>query len=114
MKIVERQHQGSDVIILDLHGKILMGDGDDALREKIVWLVHSGREKILLNLGDVPYIDPAGLGEMVRTSATAERRGAKLKLLNITKKIQDLRTITRLLTIFETYENEEEAVRSFA
>jgi anti-sigma B factor antagonist len=112
MKIVERQV--GDVVILDLHGKILIGEGDDALREAVTKLAEAGKTKILLNLADVPYVDSAGLGEIVRTYTTVSRKGGKLKLLNLTRKIQDLLSITKLLTVFETYESEDEAVRSFA
>jgi anti-sigma B factor antagonist len=111
MKIVERQV--GDVVILDLHGKILIGEGDDALREAVTKLADSAKTKILLNLADVPYVDSAGLGEIVRTYTTVSRKGGKLKLLNLTKKIQDLLSITKLLTVFETYESEDEAVRSY-
>ena len=111
MKIVERQV--GDVVILDLHGKILIGEGDDALREAVTKLSDSGKTKILLNLADVPYVDSAGLGEIVRTYTTVSRKGGKLKLLNLTKKIQDLLSITKPLTVFETYESEDEAVRSY-
>ena len=111
MKIVERQV--GDVVILDLHGKILIGEGDDALREAVTKLADAGKTKILLNLADVPYVDSAGLGEIVRTYTTVSRKGGKLRLLNLTKKIQDLLSITKLLTVFETYESEDEAVRSY-
>jgi anti-sigma B factor antagonist len=111
MKIVERQV--GDVVILDLHGKILIGEGDDALREAVTKLADAGKTKILLNLADVPYVDSAGLGEIVRTYTTVSRKGGKLKLLNLTKKIQDLLSITKLLTVFETHESEDEAVRSY-
>jgi anti-sigma B factor antagonist len=111
MKIVERQV--SDVVVLDLHGKILIGEGDDALREAVTKLVDGGKTKILLNLADVPYVDSAGLGEIVRCYTTVSRKGGRLKLLNLTKKIQDLLAITKLLTVFETYESEDEAVKSF-
>jgi anti-sigma B factor antagonist len=111
MKIVERQV--GDVVILDLHGKILIGEGDDALREAVTRLADGGKTKILLNLADVPYVDSAGLGEIVRTYTTVSRKGGKLKLLNLTKKIQDLLSITKLLTVFETYESEDDAVRSY-
>ncbi len=112
MKIVERQV--GDVVILDLHGKILIGEGDDALREAVTKLADAGKTKILLNLADVPYVDSAGLGEIVRTYTTVSRKGGKLKLLNLTRKIQDLLSITKLLTVFETYDSENDAVRSFA
>jgi anti-sigma B factor antagonist len=111
MKIVERPV--GDVVILDLHGKILIGEGDDALRDAVNRLVDSGKTKILLNLGDVPYVDSAGLGEIVRCYTTVSRKGGQLKLLNLTKKIKDLLAITKLLTVFETYDAEEEALRSF-
>ena len=111
MKIVERKVE--DVTILDLHGKILIGEGDDALRDAVTRLVDGGRTRLLLNLADVPYVDSAGLGEIVRCYTTVSRKGGKLKLLNLTKKIQDLLAITKLLTVFETYDSEDEAVRSF-
>jgi anti-sigma B factor antagonist len=111
MKIVERQV--GDVIVLDLHGKILIGEGDDALRDAVSKLVEAGKKKILLNLADVPYVDSAGLGEIVRCYTTVSRKGGKLKLINLTKKIQDLLSITKLLTVFETYDSEADGVKSF-
>ena len=111
MKIVERQV--GEVVILDLHGKILIGEGDDDLREAVTRLADGGKTRILLNLADVPYVDSAGLGEIVRTYTTVSRKGGKLKLLNLTRKIQDLLSITKLLTVFETYDSESEAVSSF-
>jgi anti-sigma B factor antagonist len=111
MKIVERQAE--DVVILDLHGKILIGEGDDALRDAVTRGVDAGKMKILLNLAYVPYVDSAGLGEIVRCYTTVSRKGGRLKLLNLTKKIQDLLAITKLLTVFETYDSEAEAVKSF-
>lgn len=112
MKIVERQEQ--DVTILDLHGKIMIGEGDDALRDAVVKLVDDGKTKVLLNLGDVPYVDSAGLGEIVRCYTTVSRKNGHLKLINLTAKIRDLLAITKLLTVFETYDSEEEAVKSFS
>jgi anti-sigma B factor antagonist len=111
MKIVERQVK--DVSILDLHGKILIGEGDEALRNAVARLVQTGKKKILLNLAEVPYVDSAGLGEVVRCYTTVKREGGSLKLVNLTKKIQDLLSITKLLTVFETYDSEEQAVSSF-
>ena len=104
----------NNVTILDLKGKITLGEGDEALKDKINSLIQQDRKRILLNLGDVPYIDSAGLGEIVRTYTTVSRQGGKLKLLNLTKRIQDLLAITKLLTVFETYESEPDAVKSFA
>ena len=111
MKITERLV--GDVIILDLEGKILIGEGDDQLREAVTKLADAGKSKILLNLAEVPYVDSAGLGEIVRCYTTVSKKGGKLKLLNLTKKIQDLLSITKLLTVFEVFEAEDEAVRSF-
>jgi anti-sigma B factor antagonist len=111
MKIVERQV--ADVTILDLQGKILIGEGDDVLRDAVSRLVDGGKTKILLNLAEVPYVDSAGLGEIVRCYTTVSRKGGRLKLINLTNKIRDLLSITKLLTVFETYETEEQGVKSF-
>jgi len=111
MQIDERKV--GDVTILDLKGKMTLGDGDELLRNKINSLIQAGAKKMVLNLGDVPYIDSAGLGEVVRTYTTVSRQGGALKLLNLTKRIQDLLSITKLLTVFETFDTEAEAVKSF-
>jgi len=111
MKIVERQVK--DVTILDLHGKILIGEGQDELKDAVAKLVEGGKTRILLNLADVPYVDSAGLGEIVRCYTTVSRKGGRLKLVNLTTKIRDLLSITKLLTVFETYDSEEQAVGSF-
>jgi anti-sigma B factor antagonist len=102
-----------DVTILDLKGKMTLGEGDELLKDKINSLVSQGHKKLLLNLADVPYIDSAGLGEIVRTYTSISRQGGKLKLLNVTKRIYDLLVITKLVTIFDSYENEDDAIRSF-
>ena len=111
MQIDERQ--AGDVTILDVKGKLTLGDGDEILKDKINSLVMQGRKKLVLNLADVPYIDSAGLGEIVRTYTTVSRQGGKLKLLNLTKRIQDLLAITKLLTVFDTYDSEAEAIKSY-
>ncbi len=103
-----------EVTVLDLKGKITLGEGDEALKDKINSLVHQGRKKLLLNLADVPYIDSAGLGEVVRTYTTVSRQGGQLKLVNLTKRITDLLMITKLLTVFETFDSEPEALKSFS
>ena len=104
-----------DVVLIDLAGKITLGDGGDAmLKDKVRSLVQQGRKKIVLNLGDVSYIDSAGLGEMVQSYATVNKTGGGLKLLNTTKRIKDLLAITKLLTVFETYDSEADAVTSFS
>ena len=103
-----------DVTILDLKGKMTLGEGDELLKDKIGSLVSQGRKKILLNLEAVPYIDSAGLCEIVRTYTSISRQGGRLKLLNVSKRIQDLLVITKLITIFDSYDGEAEAVKSFA
>jgi anti-sigma B factor antagonist len=103
-----------DVIILDLKGKMTLGEGDELLKDKVNSLAHQGHRKLVLNLAGVPYVDSAGLGEIVRTYTTLSRLGGSLKLLNLTKRIRDLLSITKLLTVFETFESEDDAVRSFS
>jgi anti-sigma B factor antagonist len=103
-----------EVTILDLKGKITLGEGDEALKDKINSLALQKRLKILLNLADVPYIDSAGLGEVVRTYTTISRQGGQLKLVHLTKRITDLLSITKLLTVFETFDSEAEALQSFS
>ncbi len=102
------------VTVLDLKGKITLGEGDEALKDKINSLVLQDRKRILLNLANVPYIDSAGLGEVVRTYTTVSRQGGQLKLVNLTKRITDLLMITKLLTVFETFDSEADALKSFS
>ncbi len=101
------------VVVLDLKGKLTIGEGDEQLRAKINGLIEQGQCNLLLNLEDVPYVDSAGLGELVRTHTTVRRQGGSLKLVNLTKRITDLLTITKLLTVFDTFESEAAAVGSF-
>jgi anti-sigma B factor antagonist len=108
------QRAVGDVMVLDLKGRVTMGEGDELLKDKVNSLVNQGQKKIVLNLAEVPYIDSAGLGEIVRTYTTVSRQGGSLKLLNLTKRITDLLSITKLLTVFETFDSENEAVRSFS
>ena len=112
MQIEERAI--GEVTVLDLKGRVTLGEGDELLKDKINSLLNQGHRKIVLNLADVPYIDSAGLGEIVRTYTTVSRQGGSLKLLNLTKRITDLLSITKLLTVFETFDSEDEAVRSFS
>jgi anti-sigma B factor antagonist len=111
MQIEEREV--GDVKLLDIKGRITLGEGDELLKDKVNSILSQGYKKIVLNLADVPYVDSAGLGEIVRTYTTVSRQGGSLKLLNLTKRITDLLSITKLLTVFETFESENEAVRSF-
>jgi len=112
MEIAERVVQ--DVTVLDLKGRMTLGEGDELLKDKINSLLANSRKKLILNLEGVPYIDSAGLGEIVRTYTTVSRQGGSLKLLNLTKRIEDLLSITKLLTVFETFDSEDEAIKSFA
>ena len=112
MQIDERQV--GEVTILDLRGKITLNEGDEVLKDKINSLILQNRKRILLNLAEVPYIDSAGLGEIVRTYTTVSRQGGQLKLVNLTKRITDLLMITKLLTVFETFDVEQDALKSFS
>lgn len=112
MQIDERKT--GDVVILDIKGRVMLGEGDEILKDKVNSVLAEGFKKIVLNLAEVPYIDSAGLGEIVRTFTTVSRQGGSLKLLNLTKRITDLLSITKLLTVFDTYDSENEAVQSFA
>jgi|ERR1700690_2907389 len=111
MEISERK--AGNVTILDVSGRITMGEGDTILKDKLHSLLHQGRKDVLLNLGQVQYVDSAGLGAIVSAYTTMTREGGSLKLLSITKRLQDLLTITKLLTVFDTFESEDEALRSY-
>lgn len=112
MTITERQN--GDVTILDVDGKILLGEGDVQLKKKIDELISRKVSKILLNLSAVPYMDSGGLGEIVRSYSTVKREGGELKLVGVTSRIKDLMTITKLHTVFDIFDNEAEAAASFA
>jgi anti-sigma B factor antagonist len=112
MDIKERVVDG--VSVLDLSGKIVLGEGDGQVRERIKDLLSDGQKKILLNLGDVTYVDSAGLGALISSYTTTKREGGQLKLVNLTKRIQDLLAITKLITVFDTYDNEQEALDSYS
>ena len=101
------------VTILDLKGKLMLGDGDTLLKDKVRSLVSRGCRQLVLNLADVPHVDSVGIGEIVGTYTTMTRRGGSLNLLHVPKRIHDLLVITKLLTVFETFDTETEAVRSF-
>jgi anti-sigma B factor antagonist len=103
-----------DVAVIDLKGRLTLGEDVETLRDKVNSLLHQGHRKLVLNLSAVDYLDSAGLGEIVGTYATARRQGGSLKLLGLTSRIRELLTITKLLTVFETFDSEQDAVRSFA
>lgn len=112
MQINERM-VGS-VKVLDVTGQITFTQGDALLKDKIHSMVNQGHKKILVNLAGVSYVDSAGLGELVGAFTTVARAGGSMKLENITKKMHDLLAITKLLTVFETFDKEQDAVQSFS
>jgi anti-sigma B factor antagonist len=105
--------QNGDVCLVDVGGKITLGDGSVAIREAVKKLVAEGAKKIVLNLGEVTYIDSSGIGELVSAFTTVSNSGGNLKLLNLTKRVQDLLQITKLYTVFEVFNDEPSAVASF-
>ena len=107
------ERQAGDVTILDMNGSVRMGEGAISLRNSIRGLVEQGKKKILLNLAGVKNIDSSGIGELIANYTTVSRDGGQLKLLNLTEKIQNLLVITKLLTVFDSYDNESEALSSF-
>ena len=111
LEVTERQ--AGDVTILDMSGSVRMGEGSIELRNAIRGLVDGGKKKILLNLRSVKNIDSSGIGELIANYTTVSRDGGQLKLLNLTDRIQNLLVITKLLTVFDAYDNEAEALNSF-
>jgi len=102
------------ITIVDLSGRISLGEGSALLRKTVRDLLDTGQVRILLNLGDVNYIDSSGIGELVSGFTAVRSRSGELKLLNLTKKVHDLLQITKLFTVFEVYSDEGTAVRSFS
>ena len=107
------ERQAGDVTILDMSGKITIGEGSVALRTAIRRLLEEGKKRILLNLAGISYVDSSGIGELVSSYTAINKEGGQLKLLNLTQKIQDLLTITKLLTVFDVYDSEADALNSF-
>jgi anti-sigma B factor antagonist len=103
-----------DIRILDCSGKITLGEGTMAVRNTVRDILKNNGKKIILNLSDVNYIDSSGIGELVSTYTTVTNNGGQLKLLNLTKKIQELLQITKLLTVFQVYDSESAALASFS
>jgi anti-sigma B factor antagonist len=106
--------QVGDVTVVDASGRITLGEGASVFRDTIRDLAAKGNKKILVNLADVSYIDSSGIGEMVSSFTTVTNHGGQLKLLSLTKRVKDLLQITKLYTVFEVFEDESSAVRSFA
>jgi anti-sigma B factor antagonist len=111
MKASTRQVNG--VTVVDMSGRITLGEGSVILREAVKDLVAKGQKKILLNLGDVTYIDSSGIGELVSAFTSVRNQGGELKLLNLTKKVHDLLQITKLYTVFDIKDDERKAIESF-
>ena len=106
--------ESGDATILDMSGRITLGEGLGDLRDSIREALSGDRKNIILNLADVSYIDSSGLGQLIGSYATVTDRGGKMKLVNLQKKVSDLMQITKLLTVFETYNSESAAMASFA
>ena len=111
MKASTRQVNG--VTVVDMSGRITLGEGSVILREAVKDLVAKGQKKILLNLGDVTYIDSSGIGELVSAFTSVRNQGGELKLLNLTKKVHDLLQITKLYTVFDIKDDERKAIEAF-
>jgi anti-sigma B factor antagonist len=113
MQLEIKERNVGDVVLLDLQGRITIGEGSVQLRDAVGRLLAAGRQRIVLNLEGVTYVDSSGIGELVSRYTTTKNQGGQLKLLKLTKKIKDLLMITKLLTVFEIYEDEEAALSSF-
>lgn len=109
---INQRHVG-DIAILDLKGKLTIDDGAELLHDTVTSIVFQGDRKVVLNLAGVPYMDSGGLGELVRCSLIVQREKGAIKLVNLTSKITDLLTITRLVTIFDTFDSEQAVLGSF-
>ncbi|MEO8129504.1 MAG: STAS domain-containing protein [Bryobacteraceae bacterium] len=114
MSVKLTTRQVGDVSVMDAAGRITLGEGSSVFRETLRELVAKGQKKVLLNLADVSYIDSSGIGELVSGFTSVTNQGGQLKLLNLNKRVQDLLQITKLYTVFEVFEDEATAVRSFA
>ena len=114
MSIKANTRQVNGVTVVDVSGRITLGEGSATLRETVRDLLNRGQKKILLNLGDVTYIDSSGIGELVSGFTTVTNQGGQLKLLSLTKKVHDLLQITKLYTVFDVHDEETSAIRSFS
>ena len=114
MSIKANTRQVNGVTVMDVSGRITLGEGSSTLRETVRDLLNRGEKKILLNLGDVTYIDSSGIGELVSGFTTVTNQGGQLKLLSLTKKVHDLLQITKLYTVFDVHDDETAAIGSFS
>jgi anti-anti-sigma factor len=113
VSLITNVREVGGVTVVDLSGRITIGEGSGTLRDTVRELLSKGQKNILLNLGDVSYIDSSGLGELVSSYTTAANQGAKVKLMNVQKKVGDLLQITKLYTVFESFDDEAKGVGSF-
>ncbi len=109
---IEQRSVGS-VTVLDLNGRLVLGDGSGLLKDKVHSLAFQGHRQIVLNLGGLSYMDSAGLGELIASHTSVSRDGGRIKIANLTKSVSDLLTITKVVTVFDTYDSEHDAVSSF-
>lgn len=109
---IEKRKKGN-VTILDLKGKILIGEGIDDLRDAINSSIKAKEKNLILNFDQVPYLDSTGLGEVVRSYTSLKKEGGMVKIINLTQKVRDLLSVTKLITVFETFEDEDKAINSF-
>ena len=114
MSVKLSTRQVGDVSVVDVAGRITLGEGSSMLRDLMREMVGKGQKKILLNLGDVSYIDSSGIGELVSGFTTVTNNGGEMKLLNLNKRVKDLLQITKLYTVFDVHEDEAGAIRAFA
>ena len=114
MSVKLTTRQVGDVTVIDANGRITLGEGSSTFRDTIKDLTARGNKKLLLNLGEVSYIDSSGIGEMVSGFTSVTNQGGELKLLHLNKRVKDLLQITKLYTVFEVFEDEAAAVRSFS
>ncbi len=114
MSVKLNTRQVGDVTVIDISGRITLGEGSSTLRDTLRDLTAKGNKKILLNLSDVSYIDSSGIGELVSGFTSVSNQGGTLKLLGLTKRVKDLLQITKLYTVFDVHEDEAHAIRSFA
>ena len=113
MEITIARRSIDDIKVLDCSGKIVLGQGTMTIRNMVRDILEAGGRKIILNLADVSYVDSSGIGELVSTFTTVTNAGGQLKLLHLTKKIEQLLAITKLLTVFQVFEDEQAAIASF-
>ena len=114
MSVKLNTRQVGDVSVIDVSGRITLGEGSSTLRDALRELATKGQKKILLNLGEVSYIDSSGIGELVSGFTSVTNSGGQLRLLNLTKRVKDLLQITKLYTVFDVHDDEASAIRSFA